>query len=83
MTFRPGARGGTPGTELKVGDRAVLSFAYTSDKKGTIAVPVTAIEKGAEAGMAALGDKAKGMTPYFTKMKARTATVRPSGSTEA
>ncbi|MFD5203488.1 hypothetical protein ACFWM7_25815 [Streptomyces sp. NPDC058375] len=58
-----------PGTELKVGDRAVLPFAYTSDKKGTIAVTVTAIEKGAEADMAAFGDRAKGMTPYFIKMK--------------
>lgn len=30
---------------------------------------VTAIEKGTEADMAAFGDKAKGMTPYFIKMK--------------
>ncbi|WP_097867189.1 hypothetical protein [Streptomyces sp. rh34] len=58
-----------PGTKLKVGDKATLPFAYTSDKKGTIAVTVTAIEKGAEADMAAFGDKAKGMTPYFIKMK--------------
>lgn len=58
-----------PGTKLKVGDRAVLPFEYTSDKKGTIAVTVTAIEKGAEADMAAFGEKAKGMTPYFIKMK--------------
>ncbi|MFE7340054.1 hypothetical protein [Streptomyces griseus] len=58
-----------PGTKLKTGDRAVLPFRYTSDKKGTIAVTVTAIEKGAESDMAAFGDKAKGMTPYFIKMK--------------
>ncbi|WP_030543822.1 hypothetical protein [Streptomyces albus] len=58
-----------PGTELKVGDKAVLPFEYTSDKKGTIAVTVTAIEKGTESDMAAFGDKAKGMTPYFIKMK--------------
>lgn len=58
-----------PGTKLKVGDRAVVPFEYTSKKKGTIAVTVTAIEKGAEADMAAFGDKAKGMTPYFIKMK--------------
>lgn len=51
-----------PGTKLKVGDRAVLPFENTSDKKGTIAVTVTAIEKGTEADMAAFGDKAKGMT---------------------
>ncbi|MFE2975076.1 hypothetical protein [Streptomyces sp. NPDC059258] len=58
-----------PGTELKLGERAVVPFRYTSDKKGTIAVTVTAIEKGAESDMAAFGDKAKGMTPYFIKMK--------------
>lgn len=58
-----------PGTKLKVGDRAVLPFEYTSEKKGTIAVTVTAIEKGVEADMSAFGDKAKGMTPYYIKMK--------------
>ncbi|MFD0021105.1 hypothetical protein [Streptomyces sp. NPDC058382] len=58
-----------PGTKLKVGDKAVLPFEYTSDKKGTIAVTVTAIEKGAEADMAAFGAKAKGMTPYYIRMK--------------
>lgn len=58
-----------PDTKLKVGDRAVLPFEYTNDKKGTIALTVTAIEKGTEADMAAFGDKAKGMTPYFIKMK--------------
>jgi hypothetical protein len=58
-----------PGTELKVGDRAVVPFEYTSKKKGTIAITVTAIEKGAEADMAAFGEKAKGMTPYFIRMK--------------
>ncbi|MFI6962125.1 hypothetical protein [Streptomyces sp. NPDC050255] len=55
--------------DLGLGDRAVLPFAYTSTKKGTVAVTVTAIEKGAEADMAAFGAKAKGMTPYFIKMK--------------
>ncbi|MFD9425668.1 MULTISPECIES: hypothetical protein [unclassified Streptomyces] len=58
-----------PGTKVKIGDRAVLPFTYGTDKKGTIAVTVTAIEKGAEADMAAFGDKAKGMTPYYIRMK--------------
>ncbi|WP_164254633.1 hypothetical protein [Streptomyces sp. S4.7] len=58
-----------PGTKLKVGDKAVLPFEYTSEKKGTVAVTVTAIEEGAEADMAAFGEKAAGMTPYFIKMK--------------
>lgn len=58
-----------PGTKLKTGDRAVLPFKYGTDKKGTIAVTVTAIEKGAEADMAGFGAKAKGMTPYYIRMK--------------
>ncbi|MFE6666657.1 hypothetical protein ACFVFH_24235 [Streptomyces sp. NPDC057697] len=58
-----------PGTKLKIGDRAVLPFKYGTDKKGTVAVTVTAIEKGAEADMAAFGSKAKGMTPYYIRMK--------------
>lgn len=57
-----------PGTKLKVGEKAVLPFKY-GDKKGTIAVTVTAIEKGAEADMAGFGAKAKGMTPYYIRMK--------------
>ncbi|MGC5394596.1 hypothetical protein ACPXCP_02460 [Streptomyces sp. DT20] len=58
-----------PGTKLKVGEKAVLPFKYGTDKKGTIAVTVTAIEKGAEADMAGFGAKAKGMTPYYIRMK--------------
>ncbi|WP_406093940.1 hypothetical protein [Streptomyces sp. NBC_01013] len=58
-----------PGTKFKIGDRAVLPFSYGTDKKGTIAVTVTAIEKGAEADMAPFGAKAKGMTPYYIRMK--------------
>lgn len=58
-----------PGTKLKVGDKAVLPFRYTAEKKGTVAVTVTAIDKGTEADMSAFGAKAKGMTPYFIKMK--------------
>ncbi|MEU8628671.1 hypothetical protein [Streptomyces sp. NPDC048669] len=65
------AKGDTtaPGTKLKIGDKAVLPFKYGTDKKGTIAVTVTAIEKGAEADMAGFGAKAKGMTPYYIRMK--------------
>ncbi|MFJ8858532.1 hypothetical protein ACIRD8_08850 [Streptomyces sp. NPDC102451] len=58
-----------PGSKLKVGDKAVLPFTYGTDKKGTIAVTVTAIEKGAEADMDKFGAKAKGMTPYYIRMK--------------
>ncbi|MFB8088976.1 hypothetical protein [Streptomyces sp. NPDC055992] len=58
-----------PGTKVKVGDRAVVPFSYGTSKKGTVAITVTAIEKGAEADMAPFGDKAKGMTPYYIRMK--------------
>ncbi|PZT73383.1 MULTISPECIES: hypothetical protein [unclassified Streptomyces] len=58
-----------PGAKLKVGERAILPFKYGTSKKGTVAVTVTAIEKGAEADMAPFGDKAKGMTPYYIRMK--------------
>ncbi|MZD05132.1 hypothetical protein GTW43_08540 [Streptomyces sp. SID5785] len=58
-----------PGTKLKIGDRAVLPYRYTADKKGTVAVTVTAIDKGAESDMASFGAKAKGMTPYYIRMK--------------
>ncbi|MFF7341866.1 hypothetical protein ACFZAT_31715 [Streptomyces sp. NPDC008163] len=65
----PGGDVAAPGTKLKVGDRAVVPFKYGTSKEGTVAVTVTAIEKGAQADMAPFGDKAKGMTPYYIRMK--------------
>lgn len=56
-----------PGTELKVGDRAVVPFKYGTTKSGTIAITVTAIDKGANADLAKYGDKAKGITPYYLR----------------
>ncbi|MFC3448413.1 hypothetical protein [Amycolatopsis speibonae] len=57
-----------PGSELKVGDRAVVPFKYGNDKSGTIAITVKAIELGAKEDLAAYGDKAKGMTPVYIRM---------------
>ncbi|GAB3005022.1 hypothetical protein GCM10027184_72890 [Saccharothrix stipae] len=57
-----------PDTELKVGDRAVVPFEYGTDQKGTIAIVVTAIEQGSNADLAAFGDKAKGITPYYIRV---------------
>lgn len=57
-----------PGSELKVGDRAVVPFKYGTDKNGTIAITVTAIEKGANADLAKFGDKAKGLIPYYIRV---------------
>ncbi|MFC8537441.1 hypothetical protein ACFUJY_26495 [Streptomyces sp. NPDC057249] len=65
----PGGDVAAPGTKLKVGDRAVLPFTYGTSKEGTVAVTVTAIEKGTEADMSPFGEKAKGMTPYYIRMK--------------
>ena len=53
-----------PDTELAVGDTATVPFTYAK-KDGTIAITVTKVEKGAEADLAAFGDKAKGLTPYY------------------
>ncbi|WP_409495387.1 hypothetical protein [Amycolatopsis sp. cmx-11-12] len=57
-----------PGSELKVGDRAVVPFKYGNDKTGTIAITVKSIELGAKEDLAAYGDKAKGMTPVYIRM---------------
>lgn len=67
----PVAAGGdvtAPGTKLKVGARAVIPYA-SSDKNGTIAVTVTAIEAGAKEDLAKFGDKAKNVTPFYLRVK--------------
>ena len=56
-----------PGTELKLGERAVVPFKYGTTKSGTIAITVTAIDKGENADLAKYGDKAKGITPYYLR----------------
>jgi hypothetical protein len=66
-----------PGTELKVGERAVVPFKFGTDKEGTIAITVTAIEKGENADLAKYGDKAKDMVPYFIR-----ATIENVGGTD-
>jgi hypothetical protein len=57
------------GTKLKLGEKATVPFKSES-KTGAIGVTVKAIEKGAEADLAPLdlGDKAKGMTPYYVRV---------------
>ncbi|AUI59356.1 hypothetical protein [Amycolatopsis sp. BJA-103] len=57
-----------PGSELKVGDRAVVPFKYGTDKTGTVAITVKSIELGAKEDLAAYGEKAKGMTPVYIRM---------------
>jgi hypothetical protein len=57
-----------PGTKLKVGARAVVPYA-SGEKKGTIAVTLTAIEPGAKEDLAKFGDKAKNVTPFYLRVQ--------------
>jgi len=66
-----------PGAKLKIGERAVVPFKYGTDKNGTIAITVTAIDQGANADLAAFGEKAKGITPFYIKV-----TVENVGGTD-
>lgn len=72
--------GGAPaaGTTLKLGESATIPFSSGSTK-GTIALAVTSIEKGDPADLAPLnlGDKAKGLVPYYIHYK-----VTNAGSTD-
>ncbi|MEU9041842.1 MULTISPECIES: hypothetical protein [unclassified Kitasatospora] len=64
----PAPAGGTPagGTTVKVGNAVTIPFSSGSTK-GTIALAVTSIEKGDPADLTSLnlGDKAKGLVPYY------------------
>ncbi|MFI8084162.1 hypothetical protein ACIF6L_25590 [Kitasatospora sp. NPDC086009] len=67
----PAAGGGTdatPGQTFKIGQPAQVQFSSGSTK-GVIALSVTAIETGDPADLAALklGDKAKGLVPYYVR----------------
>ncbi|ANZ40189.1 hypothetical protein BBK82_33320 [Lentzea guizhouensis] len=67
----PVAAGGevtAPGSKLKVGARAVIPLSY-GDKSGTVAVTLTAIEQGAKEDLAKFGEKAKGITPFYLRVK--------------
>ncbi|MFD9699942.1 hypothetical protein [Lentzea sp. NPDC059081] len=57
-----------PGTKLKVGARAVIPYTL-SDKSGTMAVTLTAIEQGAKEDLAKFGDKAKNITPFYLRVR--------------
>ncbi|MEC3979013.1 hypothetical protein [Amycolatopsis sp. H20-H5] len=57
------------GSKLKFGEKATVPFKWVKET-GVVGITVKAIEKGAEADLALLklGDKAKGMTPYYIRM---------------
>ncbi|MFG2879053.1 hypothetical protein ACGFYU_29320 [Streptomyces sp. NPDC048337] len=58
-----------PGQAFKLGETATVPFDYGSTKGGTIALTVTAVEQGDPADLASLnlGDKVKGMIPYYVR----------------
>ncbi|MFE2147260.1 hypothetical protein ACFXA3_36965 [Streptomyces sp. NPDC059456] len=70
-----GAAGGAagaqakPGQTFKIGETATVPFSYGNTKGGTLALTVTAVEQGQPADLAPLnlGDKVKGMIPYYVR----------------
>ncbi|MEU9799428.1 hypothetical protein [Streptomyces sp. NPDC051000] len=66
----PGTAGtAKSGQSFKIGEAATVPFSYGTDKGGTIALTVTGIEQGQAADLAPLklGDKVKGMVPYYIR----------------
>ncbi|MFE2166400.1 hypothetical protein ACFXB3_15230 [Streptomyces sp. NPDC059447] len=58
-----------PGQAFKIGETATVPFDSGNTKGGTIALTVTAVEQGNPADLAPLnlGDKVKGMIPYYVR----------------
>jgi hypothetical protein len=61
-----------PGTELGIGDTAVVPYKYGTGAVHTVAITVTAIEKGDKAAFERqFGAKAADLTPYYLRVTAR------------
>ncbi|WP_340682303.1 hypothetical protein LCL61_26950 [Amycolatopsis coloradensis] len=56
-----------PGSELKVGERAVVSFS-DAGKSGTIAITVKSVEIGPKEDLAKFKDKGEGSLPVYVRM---------------
>ncbi|WP_326587696.1 hypothetical protein [Streptomyces sp. NBC_01294] len=67
------------GQTFKIGEAAEIPFSYGSNKGGQIALTVTAIEQGnpADLDTLKLGDKVKGMIPYYIRYS-----VKNTGTTD-
>ncbi|MFJ3913205.1 hypothetical protein [Streptomyces vinaceus] len=65
----PAAGQAKPGQTFKIGETAQVPFDYGSTKGGTIALTVTGVEQGQPADLDSLklGDKVKGMIPYYIR----------------
>ncbi|MGY6653367.1 hypothetical protein ACXIZN_14460 [Amycolatopsis sp. TRM77291] len=57
----------SPGSELKVGERAVVPFS-DAGKSGTIAITVKSIEVGPKEDLAEFKDKGEGSLPVYVRM---------------
>ncbi|MFF1558835.1 hypothetical protein [Streptomyces sp. NPDC058279] len=77
----PAGAGGTakPGQSFKIGETATVPFTYGTTTSGTIALTVTSVEQGQAADLDSLklGDKVKGMIPYYVHY-----TVKNVGTTD-
>jgi hypothetical protein len=61
-----------PGTELAIGDSAVVPYKYGTGAVHTVAITVDAIEKGDKAAFRKqFGAKAADLTPYYLRVTAR------------
>ncbi|MFD0272846.1 hypothetical protein ACFVHB_02910 [Kitasatospora sp. NPDC127111] len=74
----PGGKDATPGQTFKIGEAAQVPFTFGSNK-GTVSIAVTSIETGDPADLEPLklGDKAKGLVPYYVHY-----TVTNTGTTD-
>ncbi|MGH3758333.1 hypothetical protein [Actinophytocola sp.] len=58
-----------PGTELKVGETAVVRYRFAGSVENTVGMTVTAIEEGDQAAFTAkFGPKSKGYRPYYIRV---------------
>lgn len=80
----PGGAGGSgavakSGQTFKIGETATVPFSYGSNKGGQIDLTVASIEQGNPADLEPLklGDKVKGMIPYYIRY-----TVKNTGTTD-
>lgn len=78
----PAAGGGAvakSGQAFKMGQTATVPFSYGSNKGGQIALTVTGIDAGTPADLSTLnlGDKAKGMSPFYIRY-----TIKNTGNTD-
>ncbi|MEU7554402.1 hypothetical protein AB0B01_19040 [Streptomyces sp. NPDC044571] len=67
------------GQAFKLGETATVPFSYGSNKGGTVALTVTSVDQGQPADLdpLKLGDKVKGMIPYYIHY-----TVKNVGTTD-